>query len=153
MTTLRERAARLAACLKNPSLLKKGETLIKLADLLQYAVDGEAERSEEMRRLNGPSGDGLRVIHRIRGGGKTTELIELVKKENGVLLTKFRSMADALVMTGKLKKNQVMTWDDARNERGGLLQLEPNRPIYVDDAEHIIHNFFKGHRVTGISLS
>jgi len=152
MTNLREASARLVECLKAPSRLKRGETLRILADRVQAAIDGEARQSKELRRLNGPGGDGLIVLHRIRGGGKTTELIERVKKENGILLLKWAHHAEQIIVTGQLSESQVMTWDEARDPQSWRGR-ERRGPVYVDEAGAALQAYFPECRLTGISIS
>lgn len=123
---------------------------MSLVDRVQEAIDGEVKQDARMRRLNGPTGEGLIVIHRIRGGGKTTELIERVKKENGLLLVRWEDHANYLIETCQLTRKQVMSWHTARH--GGLRGLD-RRPIYVDDAQMILHEYFDKYRLTGISIT
>ena len=148
MTNLSEAARNLAACVENPGLLPKGETLISMAGKVRMAIDGEAEGEKRQIVLIGyPT---MRVIHRVRGGGKTTDLARIVKDEKGLMLCKLHERADRVYREFGLGKNQVMSWDQARH--GGMRGVHPKTPVFVDDAESIIHDFFK-YRISGVTIS
>lgn len=81
----------------------------------------------------------MNIIHRPRAAGKTTEMVRLVKENNGILIVINRQVVETMVKRHQLLRSQVMTWQEARMQLRGVAR---ERPVYVDDAgwilEHII---------------
>ncbi len=87
-----------------------------------------------------------------RGAGKTTRLVGLVRKNNGIIICMNKVESDRLKERFKLSPNQVMTWDELCDggARVGAGKLE--RPVYIDNVDLVLASCAK-RSIEGISFT
>lgn len=93
----------------------------------------------------------MKIIFGERGCGKTTELIRLVKENNGILLVRNNDHAKYLITKCGLTQDQCIPWEDAID---GLLltRMARTRNVYIDDVDEFFFRHF-GFPVEGISFT
>lgn len=88
------------------------------------------------------------VIHRPRGMGKTHDIVQFVKKYNGILVTISEAQAKSLRGEYGLKEDQVVSYHSiARAIKG-----KKRRPVYVDNADYLLASMLDT-PIEGITLN
>ena len=77
------------------------------------------------------------VIRWGRAAGKTTRMVELVKKHGGVLLCATVAEANRVRKQFGLNNQQVMFWKDAAMKTRGMSGV-PGKSVYLDNADWIL---------------
>jgi|SRR5712675_833148 len=96
----------------------------------------------------------MKIINLPRKAGKTHQLCELVKKQNGIMLVRNKDVVETMIKNHGLTHDQCMTWEEATDGSGGLFigRDLKKRPIYGDDADWFLSTLI-GWKLEGISVN
>ncbi len=79
----------------------------------------------------------MEVISKPRRGGKTTEVVRLVRERNGILIVPSQSCRTDILGRFDLREDQVVTWYQATT--GNWLKgVSWKRPIYIDNVDWVL---------------
>jgi hypothetical protein len=81
--------------------------------------------------------------------GKTTRLVNAVKKHNGILIVPTQQRARDLQVQHKLASWQVISWHEATS--GNKLQGRDN-PVFLDDTFSCLQNLIKNLKGLAIQI-
>ena len=98
----------------------------------------------------------MEVIHRARGGGKTTEMVKKVWEaldggQSPILLTIHEKERQRVITTYGLPKTVVHTWDSAVRD-GHFMQGRDKLKVYVEEAGSILESMIR-RKIDGISIT
>ena len=97
-----------------------------------------------------PQGENkMKIIIRPRGGGKTTQIIKEVIKEDGYLLTFCENERRRLEEEHPTLKDRIFSWKSLPCS----LQGRERKPLFIDNADYWLREHCEGYRLGGITFN
>ncbi len=80
----------------------------------------------------------MKLLYKSRAWGKTTKLLKLAKKIDGIVIVSTRHLKEQLIRIKKIDRDSCYSMSEVT--RGALLGRSTTRPILIDDADKILED-------------